>query len=195
MWVSSPGGTVWRCKKIARFFAVAVCACATHVTVASAQGDCVQAWPPANAYVVGKEDWWPAGDIVQFVGDANKTLLGDTECSEFDDDWIDCHIDTAFNFRKVIDFQEDGCSYTEGDSCYVCKVKCCFWWDYQPVCGVCPCSCDPRYLCKTLWEVVGFSEDGSTGRGCYELGFVSDCPNEDCDGGLSMCTTTLNWTD
>jgi hypothetical protein len=189
-------GIMSRFASLAKLASLIVFLGGVLASVTSAQEDpCVQGWPPGNAWVVGKEPWWSQGDIVQFVGDANITLLGDTECSSFDEYWVDCQIDTAFNFRRAIDFQEDGCLYEEGDTCYVSKVKCCFWWNYQPVCGLCTCSCNPRYLCKTVWEVVAFYEDGDTGRGCYELEFVSNCPNEDCDAGLSMCNTVLKWNE
>jgi len=185
--------TMRRITTFARTAGLIVFACATWATVASAQEDCVQAWPPGNAFIVGKEGWVSAGDITQFVGDSNLVLPGNTECDSEDPLWDDCHVDTGFTFRKAIDFEEDGCQFTEGDTCYLCKVRCCFWWEYEPICGTCACACDPHYLCKTLWEVVAFSEDGDTGRGCYELEFVSDCPNEDCEGGTSMCTTVLKW--
>jgi len=136
-----------------------------------------------------------AGQIVQFVGDSNLHLLGSTGCASHDEDWNTCWLDTGFTFRRVTGFQEEGCSYTEEQTCYVCKVRCCFWWNYQLICGSCSCSSDPWDLCKTLWEVVTFHEDGETGCGCYELEFVSDCPNEDCDGGLDMCTTKLKWNE
>jgi hypothetical protein len=169
-------------------------ACATCVSVSYAQFDCGgQVWPPPDTFVYGKEAWWAVGDTVQFVGDSGLLLLGEGGCSSYDQGWGSCHIDTGFTFRRITDFDDGDCSYTPGDTCYMCKVRCCFFWATDGPCGTCSCGCNPHDLCKSFWKVVEFYQSGPTGRGCYESEFVSDCADEACESGTSMCSTVSRW--
>lgn len=34
-------------------------------------------WPPSTAFLYGPDDWYDFGDVIQFMGDANRTVLGD----------------------------------------------------------------------------------------------------------------------
>jgi hypothetical protein len=181
-----------------RISIAAVLACIVSIVVAWAQDCPGQVWPPIDVFVYGQEGWWAtgaSGDSVQFVGDSHLSYAGDGGCESYDTRWANCLIDTGYTFRKITDFDEDFCSYTEGDTCYVCKVRCCAFWAGGASCLSCSCPCDPRSLCKSIWKVVQFYEDGTSGRGCYEQEFVTDCPSEDCEGGTDMCTTTRRWWD
>jgi hypothetical protein len=183
-----------RTIRVLRLGVLIVSALATWATVTFAQPDCPgPLWPPPNAYIYGQEGWWDTDDVIQFVGDANTSSLESGGCSGHDSMWNTCHIDFGFNFREVYDFDETECTYTAGDICNVVKVRCCFW--FPGVCGTCSSCCDPHDLCKSFWKVVAFSEDGNTGRGCWELEFISDCTEEDCEDGLDMCNTVLKWFD
>jgi len=169
--------------------------CAIWVGVPVAQEDCPDpVWPPYDAYIFGQEGWYDIGDTIQFVGDSNIGCLGDAGCGDLDGRWDSCEPDKGFNFRKVSHVDVEECTYTEGDTCYVAVVRCCFW-DPDPCIQECSSCCEPHDLCKSFWRVIYFHEDGETGRGCWELRYVTDCDDWECEEGLSMCSTIRKWCD
>ena len=162
--------------------------------LAIAQPDCpTPACPPASAHIYGKAGWYSIGDIIQFVGDSNYTSLSNGGCSGIDWLWGHCTVDAGFTFREVTNFNPDNCSYTPSTTCDVARAPCCSFWGYLGVCDSCSDCCNQCDLCMSFWEVVAFYADGSTGRGCWELAFVSDCTEYTCQGGLGFCDVVRFW--
>jgi hypothetical protein len=146
--------------------------------------------PPSTAFLYGPDDWYDFGDVIQFMGDANRTVMGDGGCAEHWWVYGHCVLDTGLFFREVSDFDAGSCSYTPSSTCDVFKVPCCFFWGYEPVCGECEGGCVGCDLCMSFWEISDFHADGVTGRGCWELTYLADCTEDDCwPFGLYGCST------
>ena len=160
-----------------------------------AQPDCPSVpWPP-TAFIYGQAGWYSTGDVVQFVGDSNLSNPGGRACSALSYVWGHCWIDYGFTFRKVTNFDPDECTYTASSTCDVAQAPCCLFWADGSMCTGCSDCCGDFSLCMSFWEVVAYHADGSTGRGCWELDYVSDCTDEECENGLGMCSAVRHWWD
>jgi hypothetical protein len=114
------------------------------VGTSSAEGDCVQSWPPPNTFVYGQESWWSTNDIVQFVGDSGVGNQNEGGCSSYDQHWNSCVIDPGFTFRKITNYDPDECTFTEGTTCYVTRVRCCYFVGTSGICFYnCACGAPP----------------------------------------------------